>query len=262
MKKLPLMADVTRKYSGRFSGILLTDGKFVKVKSYERKIPVIYGVDYLSHDIPHYRLAMSENYQVCKKFFASLRLLNYPLRAVVCDDNQNIHEAASYIYPNSTTQLCLTHFLEHIRQEYDYRRTTVNQNFVRDIEFLFSIKRAQLDFNKRARNLLLKYQDNDSYTATLLNIALKKDKLLAHLSCTGVPQSNNLIECFNSHLQGRLETIKGFESFQHADLWLNAYFLRRRTKKFTDCRRKFAKLNGKTPLELSKKRGIDLPSFF
>ena len=61
MKRLPHLADVTRKYSGRFSGILLTDGKFVKVKHYERKIPVIYGVDYLSHDIPSYRLALSEN---------------------------------------------------------------------------------------------------------------------------------------------------------------------------------------------------------
>ncbi len=262
MKKLPHLADVTRKYSGRFCGILLTDGKFVKVKQYDRKIPVIYGVDYLSHDIPHYRLALSENYQVCQKFFSSLKLLNYPMQAVVCDDNQNIYQAASYVFPRLTIQLCLTHFLEHVRQEYDSRKQVINQEFVRDIEVLFEAKRNREDFNCRARSLVLKYQSNENYVNTLINISLKKEKLLAYLSHHGTPQSNNLIECMNSHLQGRLETIKGFESFEHADLWLNAYFLRRRTKKFTDCEGKFKKLNGKTPLQISKKRGVDLPIFF
>ncbi len=262
MKKLPHLADVTRKYSGRFCGILLTDGKFVKVKQYDRKIPVIYGVDYLSHDIPHYRLALSENYQVCQKFFSSLKLLNYPMQAVVCDDNQNIYQAASYVFPRLTIQLCLTHFLEHVRQEYDSRKQVINQEFVRDIEVLFEAKRNREDFNCRARSLVLKYQSNENYVNTLINISLKKEKLLAYLSHHGTPQSNNLIECMNSHLQGRLETIKGFESFEHADLWLNAYFLRRRTKKFTDCEGKFKKLNGKTSLQISKKRGVDLPIFF
>lgn len=262
MRKLPQVADITRQYSGRFCGILLTDGKFIKVKNYDRKIPVIYGIDYLSHDIPHYRLALSENYQVCQKFFASIKLLNYPMQAVVCDDNRNIYEAASYVFPRVIIQLCLTHFLEHIRQEYDSRKQIFNQEFMKDIESLFIMKRAESDFNARARNLLMKYQKRKDYVTTLLNIASRQSQLLAYLKCKGVPQSNNLIECFNSHLQGRLETIKGFESFEHADLWLNAYFLRRRTKKFTDCKGKFTKLNGKSPLEISKKRGIDLPIFF
>lgn len=262
MRKLPHLADVSRKYSGRFCGILLTDGKFVKVKHHERKIPVIYGVDYLSHDIPHYRLALSENYQVCQKFFSSLKLLNYPMQAIVCDDNRNIYEACKYVFPRSIIQLCLTHFLEHIRAEYDSRKQLLHQSFVSDIEYLFTIKRARADFDARARRLVLKYKDSQHYVNTLMNIALKQKYLLAYLKVKGVPQSNNLIECMNSHLQGRLETIKGFESFEHANLWLNAYFLRRRMKKFTDCSGKFKKLNGKTPLEISKKRDIDLPSFF
>ncbi len=262
MRKLPHLADVSRKYSGRFCGILLTDGKFVKVKHYERKIPVIYGVDYLSHDIPHYRLALSENYQVCQKFFSSLKLLSYPMQAVVCDDNRNIYEACKYVFPRSIIQLCLTHFLEHIRVEYDSRKQVIHQEFMSDIEYLFSMKRAREDFNSRARKLVIKYQDNQAYVNTLMNIALKKKYLLAYLLVKGVPQSNNLIECMNSHLQGRLETIKGFESFEHANLWLNAYFMRRRTKKFTDCEGRFKKLNGKTPLQVSKKPGVDLPIFF
>ena len=74
---------------------------------------------------------------------------------------------------------------------------------------------------------------------------------MAHLWVKHTPRTNNLIESFNSHLQGRLKTIKGFESFNHAELWLNAYFLRRRTKKFTDCEGKFKSLNGKSSIEIT-----------
>lgn len=66
---LPHCADVTRKYCTRFSGILLVDGKYVKVKGYERKIPVLYGIDYLTHDIPTYIFSVAENYQTCLTFF-------------------------------------------------------------------------------------------------------------------------------------------------------------------------------------------------
>jgi hypothetical protein len=66
----------------------------------------------------------------------------------------------------------------------------------------------------------------------------------------------------NSHLEARVKPLKGFESFKYAELWLNAYFLRRRTKKWADCSKKFRRLNGKTSLEITKKPGVDLPIFF
>lgn len=72
----------------------------------------------------------------------------------------------------------------------------------------------------------------------------------------------NLIEYLNSHLHGRLKTIKGFESLSHADTWLNAYFLRRRIKKLTDCKGKFRYMNGKTGVSMTQKHGIDIPTYF
>jgi len=93
LEKLPHCADVTRKYCNRFCGILLVDGKYLKVKGYDKKIPVIYGIDYLTHDIPTYTLAPSENYLVCLKLFKSFRLVNYTLQSLVSDDNSNIYEA-------------------------------------------------------------------------------------------------------------------------------------------------------------------------
>ena len=83
-----------------------------------------------------------------------------------------------------------------------------------------------------------------------------------YLEHKGTPSTTNLIESFNSHLEARVRPLKGFESFKHADLWLNAFFLRRRTKKFTDCSGRFRRLNGITSLEIVKKPGIELPMFF
>src|SRR3989339_460433 len=99
LKELPLCIDVTRWYCEKFQGILLVDGKYVKVKRFDRKIPVLFGVDYKTHDIPHYRLTKSEDYLNCKRFFESLKLTNYGLQALVCDDNQNIYNAAKYVFP-------------------------------------------------------------------------------------------------------------------------------------------------------------------
>jgi len=41
LKNLPHCADITRKYASKYSGIFLVDGKYLKVKGYERKIPVV-----------------------------------------------------------------------------------------------------------------------------------------------------------------------------------------------------------------------------
>lgn len=59
LENLPHCADITRKYCSKYSGILLVDGKYIEVKGYDRKIPVIYGIDYLTHDIPTYVFSLS-----------------------------------------------------------------------------------------------------------------------------------------------------------------------------------------------------------
>ena len=56
---LPHNADVSRHYSSKYCGILVVDGKFVAVRGFEKKIPVLYGIDYLTHDIPTYKLLPS-----------------------------------------------------------------------------------------------------------------------------------------------------------------------------------------------------------
>jgi transposase-like protein len=262
LRELPTCIDVTRWYCQKFQGVLLVDGKYVKVKKNTRKIPVLYGVDYKTHDIPHYRLARAEDYLNCKKFFESLKLTDYPLQAVVCDDNNNIYNAAKYVFPNITIQLCHVHFLRNVKYSLDLEANQYHQIFYPALSKLLIEKRSKLDFEKKASSLVKLFSNDEICSRVLIDLARKQPLLQGYLHHKGTPTTTNLIESMNSHLESRVRSLKGFESFKHADLWLNAYFLRRRTKKYTDCSRKFKRLNGKTSLEITKKPRIDIPSFF
>lgn len=265
LEKLPHCADITREYCSRFCGRLLVDGKFVKVKGYERKIPVIYGIDYLTHDIPSYVLAPSENYQACKKLFTSLRLANYPLASLTSDDNRNIYESCLEIYPKTVNQLCLNHYKENIRQQLKVRQeeaAPTHKLFVQTLEKLFSKKRSSKELAVVGGKMVKLFGQDPVLLTILADLQSRQHQLFANQFLKGIPTTTNLIESYNSHLQGRLETIKGFESFQHADLWLNGYFLRRRTKPFTDCTKKFRHLNGGTSLSQTLKTGSVTPMLF
>lgn len=249
LKQLPHCADITRQYCTKFCGILLVDGKYIKVKGYERKIPVLYGIDYLTHDIPTYIFSQAENYQTCRSFFTSLRLLNYPLQAVVSDDNQNIYQAATSVYPNAVTQLCTNHYKENIRSMLAVRTNSTYVPFMQEITMLFAKRRSHTEFANLAQKIVYRYKDDPHCLSILTDIQRRLPQLTAYMYQKHIPMTTNLIESYNSHLEGRLKTIKGFESFSHADTWLNAYFVRRRLKPFTDCTKQFAHLNGTRSIE-------------
>lgn len=262
LKSLPHCADITRKYCSKFCGILVVDGKFVKVKGYDKKIPVIYGIDYATHDIPTYKLSPSENFVSCLSFFKHIKLLNYPLIALVCDDNPNIRDACLQVYPAATVQLCQNHFRENIRRLLGVRTDPTYKPFMRDIEYLFLGKRSLDDFNRVGKNIFNKYKNDALCLKVLLDIDFRKDILLGYLKCKNTPKTTNIIESFNSHMQARLRPLKGFKSFKSADLWINGYLIKRRTQRFTDCKGKFKHLNGRTSLEKTAKDDVDLPTFF
>jgi transposase-like protein len=249
--ELPRCADLTRNYGLHYSGILLVDGKYVHVKGYDDKIPCIYGIDYLTHDVVHFVLSRGENYQTSLSFFQSLRLQNYPLKALICDDNQNFQLACRRVNPKAVIQICHNHYKENIRRNLMVRSDPTYRPFMFEIENLFSRRMSVDEFFHLARKVLLHHGSDSKCQATLLDIQKRKDVLLAYTLEKNIPRTTNLIECFNSHLEGRLKSLKGFESIHHAKDWFNAYFIRRRLKQFTDCTGQFKKLNGKCSLEIA-----------
>lgn len=168
--------------------------------------------------------------------------MNYPLEVLVCDNLENIYLAARYYYPKVRVQLCTNHVKEGIRRELKSRTTPEHEHFVKQIEFLFR-KTHIRDYSSYARKLLKEHVENPVYQNILSRLANNHERLIRYLVERDVPSTTNLIELYNSHLEARLKSMKGFESFASAEIWLNAYVLNRRLSKFTDCSKKFKHLN-------------------
>lgn len=243
---LPNNTEITKTFCTYTSGILIVDGKFVKVRGHAQKIPFIYGIDYVSHDIPIIQLSTAESTEAFDRFFAELKQINYPLQIVVADDRSSITASLRQHFPQVLIQRCQAHYLENIRQVL-YTRTDPTHR-----HFFNSLKKYVFD-NYQDNNILDKaldhlrdnlYEGHSLRQAIVTDIDRRREELFAYTKIHGCPANTNLIELYNSHLNGRLKTIKGFKSFLAAVRWLNAYTLRRRTKNLTDCGPKFKHLNG------------------
>ena len=241
---------------------MIIDGKYVKVKGYEKKIPFIYGIDYETHDIVFGILVLSEDEQAFLKCFRLLKEVKYPLSVVVADDRSTLPLALKQVFPGIPLQLCQNHYLENIRQALHVRTDVTHQHF----------------FNSLKLHVFDEYTDEDGLDAALHRVLVERSEhllirqsivmaihhrrkeLFAYKDISNCPNNTNLIELFNSHFNGRLKTIKGFKTKEHARLWLNGMLLRRRTKPFTDCGPKFNHLNGKSSLQMSIKKSANWPN--
>jgi hypothetical protein len=264
MDLLPDNTRLTLDTCNRWSGILNVDGKHVAVKGYERKIPFIYCLDFLKHDIPVGVLAPSENGEAFLKLFRLLKTVGYPLKVVICDDTSALKPALFHYFSKARVQLCHTHYLENIRQVIRFRTEETYRHFFHSlVKHVF-----EEPHNDSERDLGLQHvwdthaKDNLLLQTILLDVEKRREELFCYQTIPRCPKTNNIIESFNSHLQGRLKTIKGFQTFRSADRWLNAWMLRRRTKPFTDCEAPFTHLNGKTSLSQTTKKGTSAPSLY
>lgn len=168
------------------------------------------------------------------------------------DDNPNIRDSCFKVYPKMIFQLCQKHYKDNVKRSLSITEDKVHLNFYLGLINLFKFKRSEDDFNRLAKNIMRKYLNEELLTYLMVDIDKRKPDLLGYLKANeSIPTTNNLIECFNSHIQGRLKTIKGFQTFTHANYWFNAYFIRRRLKPFTSCTKKFKYLNGKSSILMS-----------
>lgn len=261
--QLPDNTQLTKDICGmdRMSGIFVTDGKFVKVRGFEEKIPCVYGLDYLTHDPIANVLAPSESVATYRKLFQKLKDMEYPLKAVVCDDRGAVETALKGIYPLAKIQLCQNHYLENIRKLLHIRTDETYHHFFNSLKLhVFTEPKTEAEVVTGLRHVWDNHaKDNQTLRMILLDIRDRMSELFARFHIPNCPNTTNIIELYNSHIQARLKSIKGFKSFPAADVWLNGYFIRRRTKHLTDCQGKFKPLNGHASLELTIKKQAQWP---
>jgi len=261
--QLPANEQLTKNLCdfSRFCRILILDGKYVAVKDFTRKIPFIYGIDYLTHDIPLGDLFVSEDEAAFSLFFTRLKSLGYRPKVVVADDRAGLKQALNKVFPGVLLQLCHTHYLENLRNLLKVRTDGTYQRFFNSLR-----SRVFLEGRDEQRIIegLVHLWDEQACGKRLLQnilsgIKVRRGDLFSYLQIKDCPNNTNLIELYNSHLNGRLKTVKGFQSFKSARIWLNAYLVRRRTKPLTDCAAKFKHLNKHASLEWTIKKQARWP---
>ena len=245
----------------RCAGVLILDGKYVAVKGFDRKIPFLFGIDYLTHDIIHGQLFLAEDEASFSRYFQQLKDLGYNLRIVVADDRAGLKQALHKVFPYARLQLCHNHYLENIRKLLKVRTEPRYQHFFNSLKMhVFTEAKTDEEITKWLRHV----QEQHAGSNLLLNnvladIANRRNNLFAYKHFEDCPNNTNLIELYNSHLNGRLKTIKGFQSLTSAQRWLNTWMIRRRTKTLTDCGQKFKHLNRHCSLEFTIKKQAQWP---
>jgi transposase-like protein len=261
LAQLPKVIDITKQYCRYTCGILIMDGKYIKVRGFKQKIPWIYAIDYATHDILFSLVAESEDIQAFETFFTILKSLDYPLRVVVADDRSSLPLGLKRIYPDIPVQLCQNHYLENIRQQLHIRTDPTHRYFFNSLKLhVFDEYDNDATLNVALHHVFTERCEGwELRQKIVLEISKRRQELFAYKTIPNCPNNTNLIELFNSHFNARLRTLKGFKTEPHALLWLNGLILRRRTKPFTDCSTKFKYLNGKCSLQVSLKPGVQFP---
>ena len=245
----------------RCHGILIIDGKYIAVKGFDRKIPFLYGIDYLTHDIPHGELFLAEDEAAFSQYFQKLKDLGYNLRIVVADDRQGLKQALHKVFPYARLQMCQFHYKENIRQLLKIRTVPTYQHFFNSLnKHVFTDAKTDQEITDGLQHVKEKHAGGSWLLNNILaDIDNRRNDLFAYLHFENCPNNTNLIELYNSHLNGRLKTIKGFQNLTSAKRWLNAWLIRRRTKTLTDCEEKFKHLNRHCSLEFTIKKQAEWP---
>lgn len=275
--RLPDSVALQRNFLPRWSGILVVDGKVIRVYDklstklkqsslsedelrWMNKMRWICGIDHGTGDLPHYALAASESRIDLVLYFQALKQMNYPLIAVVCDGSPEISHAAKFVFGNQVViQRCTRHFLEDLRrllprEEDDPKE---REQLTRLIDRIKSIIEAKTIEDMMKRFNALK-RDRDTYRSPIARQMVKacldiKENLCAHLLHPELhlPHTSNDIENLFKQLNLRLKSLGRFFHQEYARNYLNAWALLRRFTKFTDCRNGRRYRNGKAPLTLA-----------
>lgn len=206
-----------------------------------------------------YSLADSENRIDLILFFQQLKKNGYILRNLISDDSLEIPYAARKVYGDDFVfQLCTRHFLEGLKNlmiaKEEERKIPETETLIQNIREIIQAK----TLNAAKQKLKLLKDKKHFYKTDIQKIIIKQFKekfnfLMSHLFYPerNIPHTNNDIENLFKQLELNLGSVGRFGKFWNAHHYLNAWALKRRFTKFTDCKGIRKHRNGKAPLELA-----------
>ena len=261
LRQLPDNTYISEKYEYKWSGIAIVDGTYISVKGYTKKIPFIYLMDYKTHDIVCSVLAPSETQEAFKQLFAKAYRVQYPLNFVVCDDIiSSLEYSAKYSYPHVLIQLCTKHWKDNVKLfvKQNVKNEKLQEDILKDVSSILRTKTSKKEKVQQIKDFVSRHGPQNITVESIASGMLSNFKYLFLYCKYDIPNTTNLIEGTNNQIKSRVHSMKGFNSFENANLFLNAWMINRRLKPFRDCRSPFADLNGKTSLEVALKNQQDM----
>ncbi len=275
--QLPNSITIAERFSPLWSGILVFDGKVIRVYDklaqkisrshftdneyrWMHKQRWLCGVDYGTGDLPHYELAESESKIDLVMYFQTLKSMNYPLKAVVCDGNKYIIEAARFVFGECIVhQLCTAHFIRGlgklIPNEEDNEPERIElEELISCIQNIIEADTLE-ESGEHFMEMEKCYRECKSIFKQPILMSFKKhqQELTTHLfyPVLNLPHTSNDAENLFKQLSMRLKTMGRFYHHRYARDYLNAWALWRRFTPFTDCKKGRRYRNKKAPLELA-----------
>lgn len=202
-----------RHYLAKVNRLLLVKNILVKIKAREKKLDRVMG-QFTDGVIPVGRIYSCS---LAIKFSNEIAELEFAYELVI-------------------------DFYAALRGILDSKDLETATNRITSVETYFLPERLKMNFPKVHKRLVKKIW---------LDFKEQEPYLFNHLKFPDlhIPHTTNLMEGYNSQLESRLGSIRGFELSDTAKNYLNAWIIKRRFTKFTDCKIPFKHLNGKSPLE-------------
>lgn len=183
----------------------------------------------------------------------------YILQNLVSDGSPEIPHAARKVYgDNFIFQLCTRHFLEGLRnlmiaKEME-QKISETETLIQNIREIIQAKTLAI-----AKEKLETLRTEKHFYKTIIQKIIfrqfkeKFNSLMSHLFYPerNIPHTNNDIENLFKQLELNIGSVGRFGKFWNAHHYLNAWALKRKFTKFTDCKGQRKHRNGKAPLELA-----------
>lgn len=268
---------VAERFRPLWSGVLVVDGKVIRVYDqlakkldharfteneikWLHKMSWLCGIDYGTGDLPHYEIADSESRIDLIMYFKTIKNLNYPLKAVVCDGNPEITAAVRFVYGHDVIiQRCTRHFVQELKrlvvsQEDDQHERLKLEQLVLQIQKIIEADQLADTVDDLKQLSIIYRQCSSPIKLTIMTLFEQtKKELIAHLLFPhlNLPHTSNDIENLFKQLSLRLKSVGRFYKCRYARDYLNSWALLRRFTPFTDCRGHRKSRNGHAPLELA-----------
>lgn len=214
------------------SGILLLDGKFLKIRGDERCEHFAYDT---SLGLVNAWMDDTENATAYWHMYAQLKEAGYPLHAIVSDGHGGI---ASLVKEERIAhQRCVFHLLQDLRYFLGLRNDEISGNWIlfRRLRYILMSPTLEklvenLEFFRNYTSLLFERKKS-----VLRWFYKNLEAATMHFSfSTGeVPRTNNQMENYIGQIEQRLKTMRGLKSEISAKNTLNAIFASLRKHPFT-----------------------------